>query len=69
MSFTINNIENELRQREFTERVVAAANDHMRITEPTWDLYDVRVSTESGFLGEKKVAVTLLFKEKGLGVL
>lgn len=65
---SVDGIENTIRSEEFMFRVTKAANDHLRLTEPTWDLHDVKMKTETGFLGEKKVAVTLLFKDNGLGI-
>lgn len=64
---TVDGIENAVRKQEFMQRVAKAANDHMRITEPEWDLYDVKVATHSVALGRKRVAVTLYFQENGLG--
>ena len=66
---TIDGIENTVRLQAFTQRVVKAANAHMRITEPTWDLYDVKVATESHAIHGPKVAVTLFFKDNGLGIM
>lgn len=68
-NLTVDGIENSIRQEEFVRRVVKAANDHMRITEPTWDLYDVKVKAESHPSEGSRIAVTLLFKDNFLGFL
>lgn len=69
MKFSIDGLENTLRQQEFTLRVVTAANSHMRITEPTWDLYDVKVKTDAHVIEGSRIAVTMYFKDNGMGIL
>lgn len=54
-------------QHEFKQRVLTAANASMKLNCPEWDLETVDMKVSNHSLDGTKVAITMIFKENGLG--
>lgn len=67
-TITLDSIENTIRSEDFIRKVTTAANDHIRITEPNWHLYDVKLRTDSHPIDGPRIALTLYFKDNGLAL-